>query len=224
MTRTITHLYDDYDEATRAVSMLEDAGIAHSDISIVGHDARYAGSGTTETVEPADEAAAASTGTGAGAGASVGTVVGGGIGLLAGIGALAIPGVGPVVAAGWLIATISGAGIGAGAGGLLGSLTGAGHSEPDAHVYAEGVRRGGTLVSVRVDDSRAQQVETMLNSTGRVDLAQRGADYRAGGWDRFDESRAAAQTGMSAPLGAAGAPATSTEAIERDRMGNSTHA
>jgi hypothetical protein len=85
--------------------------------------------------------------TGAETGAGVGTAVGGAAGLLAGLGLLAIPGVGPVVAAGWLVATAVGAVAGAATGGLIGGLTGAGVSEDDAHVYAEGVRRGGSLVA-----------------------------------------------------------------------------
>ncbi len=136
--------------------------------------------------------------TGTGTGASIGTILGGGAGLLAGIGALAIPGVGPVVAAGWLIATLTGAGVGAAAGGVVGSLTGAGVSEDDAHVYAEGVRRGGTMVTVRADDARAEEVRTLMTRKGHVNLAERGSEYRAGGWDRFDES-APAYTGTRNP-------------------------
>ena len=77
-------------------------------------------------------------------------------GLLAGLGLLAIPGLGPIVAAGWLAATAVGAGIGAAGGAATGSLVGAlknsGHTEEDANVYSEGVRRGGTLVSAKVQD------------------------------------------------------------------------
>src|SRR6185437_13482826 len=105
----------------------------------------------TSTAERTDtESKAAS---GAGTGATTGAVLGGGAGLLAGLGMLAIPGVGPVVAAGWLVATLAGAGagaaVGAAAGGLVGSLTAAGVPEREAHVYAEGVRRGSSLVTVR---------------------------------------------------------------------------
>jgi hypothetical protein len=99
---------------------------------------------------------------------------------------LAIPGVGPVVAAGWLVATIVGAGIGAASGGLIGSLVGAGVSETDAHVYAEGVRRGGTLVTVKVDDGLAATIERILDKHGAVDTIARGDAYRAEGWSRFD--------------------------------------
>ena len=100
--------------------------------------------------------------TGGGTGATLGTLVGGGAGLLAGIGALAIPGIGPIVAAGWLVAALTGAGVGAAAGGLLGALTQAGIGEEQAEVYAEGVRRGGNLVTVRTDDSRATEVEAIM--------------------------------------------------------------
>ncbi len=192
---TTTHLYDNYAEAVRAVSALEAAGVPHSDISIVGRDA--SANRTTDTAEPAH---------GTGTGASLGTVLGGGAGLLAGIGALAIPGVGPVVAAGWLVATLTGAGAGAAAGGLLGSLTGAGVHEDDAHVYAEGVRRGGTLVTVRADDSMTARIAPILAGTGPVDLVARRASYRAENWDRFDETAAG------------DAPATTD--VERQRLRN----
>ena len=102
---------------------------------------------------------------------------------------LAIPGLGPVVAAGWLASTAVGAVVGAVAGGatggLLGALKDAGHSAEEAHVYSEGVRRGGTLVSVRADEADYQRIETLL-STGRgVDATTRGQAYRESGWTEF---------------------------------------
>ena len=121
-----------------------------------------------------------------------GTMIGGGLGLAAGLGALAIPGVGPVVAAGWLVATLTGAGVGAvvgaGGGGLIGSLTHAGVPEDDAHLYAEGVRRGGSLVTVRADDTRAAEVESILNGGNAVNLVGRRAEYQQAGWTSFDEN------------------------------------
>ena len=191
--RTIAHLYDTYETAQRVVNELEAAGFSHDAVSIVANQSStgtdYTSTtgtmpGTTATTAP--EAAS----TGAGTGASLGTILGGGAGLLAGIGALAIPGVGPVIAAGWLVATLTGAGAGAAAGGLLGSLTGAGVAETDAHVYAEGVRRGSTLVTVRAEDAQAGEVESIMNRYTPVDIAERGAGYRAtGGWEKFDETR-----------------------------------
>ena len=193
-TRTFTRLYDNHDDAVHVVQALEADGVPHADISLVANNAdnRYDTTGTGGTTGAAvagDDADVESTGaesTGAGSGATVGTVLGGGAGLLAGIGALAIPGVGPIVAAGWLIATLTGAGIGAAGGGILGSLVGAGVPEEHAHVYAEGVRRGGTLVTVRADESQADRVDAILDQRAPVDPALRQADYQQAGWTGFD--------------------------------------
>lgn len=182
-TKIITGLFDSYDDAKRAVHDLEAAGIPHSDISIVANNAdeRYVG-------EAGHSGKAA---TGAGAGATLGTVVGGGAGLLAGLGMLAIPGVGPVVAAGWLISTVAGAAAGAAvggaAGGIIGGLTSAGVSKEHAHIYAEGIRRGGTLVTVRVDEGRIEAAEGIMIEYNAVDPDARGLAYRESGWKAFDE-------------------------------------
>ena len=186
--QTITRLYDSHADAADVVTMLEQSGIPHDDISLVSNDAegRYAESGTGVTSGDPEQGA----GTGAGTGASLGTVLGGGAGLLAGLGMLAIPGIGPIVAAGWLVAALTGAGVGAAAGGLVGSLTGAGVAEADAHVHAEGVRRGGTLVTVRVDQSKAAAVESVLDRKGVVDLAARRSEYETEGWSGYDPAAA----------------------------------
>lgn len=177
MMQTVTGLFDRYDDACQAVTDLEAAGISHNDISIVGRDKRTDG-----------EAAAEDAGIGAGMGAAVGGVGG----LLAGIGLLAIPGIGPVVAAGWLAATAAGAAggalIGGAAGGLVGALTHAGVREDDAHVYAEGVRRGGTLVTAKVDDSQAQTARSILENDRTVNVLDRRQAYQKQGWSRFDET------------------------------------
>jgi hypothetical protein len=195
MTTIVTRLFDTYEHASMAVTELESFGIPHSAISLVANnvDDRYS------NVVPKDHSSSA--GAAAGTGASLGTVIGGGAGLLAGLGMLAIPGVGPVVAAGWLIATAVGAGVGAASGGIIGSLVGAGVSETDAHVYAEGVRRGGTLVTAKVDDAQAGTAERILDKHGAVDTVARGDAYRAEGWSRFDEDAPAYRAGASADLG-----------------------
>lgn len=178
--QTLTRLYDNHDDAAAVVNQLEAAGVPHNDISIVSNNA----DGRTLDGYATDAGDAAATG--AGTGASIGTVLGGGAGLLAGIGALAIPGVGPIVAAGWLVAALTGAGAGAAAGGLLGSLTGAGVNEADSHVLSEGVRRGGTLVTVRADDAQADRLQTMLDGTKPVDVATRRGEYQTEGWNEHD--------------------------------------
>lgn len=178
--RTITALFDTYDHAASAVRAVKDAGISSADISIVANN--VSGDIRSDDMD-AEEGAAA--------GAGVGAVAGGGAGLLAGLGTLAIPGIGPVIAGGWLLATavgaLAGAAIGGAAGGLLGALANAGVPEEEAHIYAEGVRRGGTLVSVRADDSRADSVAAILRNSAGVDLDQRRSDYLAEGWNGFDE-------------------------------------
>lgn len=190
MSTIVSRLFDTYEHATSAVAQLEAAGIPHSAISMVANNAddRYSPMAAVDTTGASP---------GAGTGATVGTVIGGGAGLLAGLGMLAIPGIGPVVAAGWLIATVTGAGMGAAGGGLLGSLVGAGVSETDAHVHAEGVRRGGTLVTVRAEDTQAAMVESMLDKANAVDTTSRGDVYRQEGWSRFDEAAPAYRSDLA---------------------------
>lgn len=178
--QTIVKLFDDYSHAEAAVRDLEAAGFAAGDISIL-HRRADGEVGTADRAADTDES------TGAGVGATIGTVVGGGAGLLAGLGLLAIPGLGPVVAAGWLVAAATTAGVGAAAGGILGALTSAGVDEADAHVYAEGVKRGGTLVTVRAADAtQAANAETIMSRHQPVSLRERGENYRSAGWTSFD--------------------------------------
>jgi hypothetical protein len=181
---TFTHLYDTYDEAARTYEALLSAGVPKSDISLVANnvDSRHV------LTEPAHDQVATGS-TEAGTGAEAGTLLGGAAGLLTGLGMLAIPGVGPVVAAGWLVATLTGAGIGAAGGGLIGSLVNSGVTESHAHVYAEGVRRGGTLLSVRADESQASEVETVLNgrAPSAVNVDARRTVYEGEAWTGHSE-------------------------------------
>jgi hypothetical protein len=177
MSKTITSLYESHNDALQTVNELRQADIPDSDISLVSAEApadRVAPEGATGNM--AD--------TGVGQGAAVGGVVGAGAGLAAGFGSLLIPGIGPVVAAGWLIPTIIGAAVGASGGGILGALIGAGVTEEHAHVYAESVRRGGSIVTVRVDDSQIPTVQAIM-SRRAVNPENRAAAYRNVGWTRF---------------------------------------
>jgi len=186
---TLARMYDNFGDAEVIVRDLEAAGIPHGDISLVANaDAQGRTTGMSNpSATTTDSTLDSGSGTGAAAGALAGTVLGGGAGLLAGIGALAIPGVGPVVAAGWLVAALTGAGIGAASGGLVGSLTGAGVSHDEAHVYAEGVKRGGSLVTVRVDEAQAPRVETIMAQRPSVDWQQRRSSYGSD-WRGLDET------------------------------------
>jgi hypothetical protein len=190
--RAVTALFERYADAEAAITRLEAAGIPHSDIAILASRSEDAPAtsapGTTPVAGEAEAQVAGGLGHGAdavtpaGAGATVGGLIGGGAGLLAGLGLLAVPGLGPVIAAGWLVAAVTGAGIGAAAGGLVGALTGAGMSEEEAAAYAEGVRRGGTLVTVRVPEGRVDSIIAILNAAGSIDLDQRAEGWRAEGW------------------------------------------
>jgi hypothetical protein len=182
MTTTVAALYDSYTAAKPAVDALEKAGISSSDISVIAHNGDGGIVDKNHTNAGAD----------AGAGAGIGAVVGGAGGLLAGLGMMAIPGVGPVVAAGWLIATavgaVGGAAVGAAAGGIIGSMTNAGVDEREANIYAEGVRRGGALVAARVEGDDALKAREILDRYQPVDPTVREAAYRRGGWRSFDET------------------------------------
>lgn len=181
---TVTRLFDDYSDAQQALRELEQRGIAHEDLSIMASNAderHGAVAGNDDAVE-----------TDLGRGAVGGAIVGGGAGLLAGLGMLAIPGVGPIVAAGWLAATAVGAGVGAAGGATVGGIVGAlresGHSEEEAHIYSEGLRRGGTVLSAKVDRDRVAEVEDIFRRHHGVDADTRGRFYREAGWSSFDEN------------------------------------
>ena len=79
-------------------------------------------------------------------------------------------------------AALSGAGVGAATGGLIGALTGTGLSGADAETYAEGVRRGGTLVTVQADDGMADRIIALMQRGGAIDLDERAEGWRAQGW------------------------------------------
>lgn len=204
MTKTLTRLFDNYADAESAVRDLEAMGVPHSDISIVANDSggsrsttiggavnnaanttAEAGHETAQAVGHSDDQGDVSRG------ASTGALLGGAGGLLAGLGLLAIPGLGPVVAAGWLLSTAAGAGIGAlggaATGSVVGSLKNAGHTDEEANVYSEGVRRGSTLVSARVADSMGDQAVALFGRYNGVDASSRGSAYRGSGWSTFDE-------------------------------------
>lgn len=186
MTVTISRLYDDYPTASRVVSDLEAAGIPHDAISIVASNAdNWYKDGDRPARHDKDRDGHDDRAEGAAKGAGIGATVGGVAGLLAGLGMLAIPGIGPIVAAGWLASTAAVAAAGGAAGGIIGALTEAGVDEKDAHVYAEGLRRGGTLVSARVPDGDRARVEAILDRSA-VNISARADAYRQSGWDRFD--------------------------------------
>jgi uncharacterized protein (TIGR02271 family) len=181
MAKTIVGLFDDFSEAQKVVQDLANNGFAREDISIAASDAtgeyaRYKDSGVSDVSEMSGTAT----------GAATGAVLGGIGGLLVGLGALTIPGIGPIIAAGPLITTLTGAGVGAVAGGLIGALTDIGVPEEEAGYYAEGVRRGGTLVTVRADDHLVDRAVDIMERHDAVDVDQRATYWRESGWDRYN--------------------------------------
>jgi hypothetical protein len=172
--KTIVGLFGNRLQAQQLVEQLAARTTATEDISVMSP-----GAGADDTAE-GDRAS------GVAIGAGTGAALGGLGGLLVGLGALAIPGIGPVLAAGPIAAALAGAGLGAAAGGVIGALTELGIPEEDAHVYAEGVRRGATLVTVRADDEAADEIAALMARHGAVDVDQHVTRWRQAGWPGFD--------------------------------------
>jgi uncharacterized membrane protein len=182
-TNTVVGLFDYYSNADKAVQALKDYGVDGNRISVVARDNQ-----TTSQ----DSAAV----TGVAAGAATGAATGGLVGLLAGLSALIIPGIGPVIATGTLASALAttlgmtaiGAGVGAATGGLLGTLIDLGFPREDAEFYAEGVKRGGILVSVQTSPEEAEEISEILRGAGAVDRETRRQTWQDAGWTSFDES------------------------------------
>jgi len=169
---TIIGLFDSVSEAEKAARDLMSTGFSHEDVGLIASDAtgewsRYKVS-TLEGAGPSSKAL----GTKMGAGTALG-----GLGGLV-ISELAIPGIGWVAAAG----TLLGAGLGAIAGGLASVIDTLGVPEDRSGRYAEAMRRGGTLVSVRVTEDRANEVAEIMQRHQAVDIDKRAAEWRAAGW------------------------------------------
>jgi uncharacterized membrane protein len=181
MTTTLSALYDNASDAQNAVQELVNNGFARENISVIASDA--AGEYATYHGQEMPESETLD-------GAATGAVLGGMGGLVLGLAALAIPGIGPVLAAGPLASALVSAGIGAGvgavAGGLIGALVDMGLDEEQAAYYAEGVRRGGMLVTVQVADQMVDQAMDVLDSYNPVDLEERINHWREYGWSGYD--------------------------------------
>src|SRR5690349_233555 len=157
---TVVGLFDNSAQAQAAIEQLRAAGVPSENISLAMRDRNEATAIAEDT----------GVGTGVATGAVGGGILGGLAGLLIGIGALAIPGIGPIIAAGPLAATLLGAGVGAAAGGLIGALVGAGVPEEEARLYQTGVERGGVLVSANVDPGMEAQAREIMAANGMRDV------------------------------------------------------
>jgi len=181
MTKTVVGSFDKYESAQKMSQILKDEGFRDQEISVVASD--VAGVHRPHG-RASDEEAPSNTATGA----VTGGVVGGAIGLAANLAAAAVPGLGAIVAAGPLVVALTGAGAGAVAGGLIGALTDEGIPEERASYYAEAVRRGGAIVTVRADDERADRAAEMMLMNGGIDIDERATRWREAGWTGFDGS------------------------------------
>src|SRR5215216_3256541 len=154
-------------EAEQAVDALLAAGYGRDDVSILAPDQRTTHELATEKNTKAPEGTAT--------GATAGGAIGGTLGLLAGIGALAIPGLGPFIAAGPIMGLLAGAGAGAATGGLVGALVGMGIPEYEAKRYEGRVKDGGVLVSVHCDNSDSvSRAKDILKARGANDVSSAG--------------------------------------------------
>lgn len=173
---TVARLYPRFVDAAGAVDALVAAGIPAADMRLVVNNA---GNPFLEqdgaTPERIEEATAPTSVDGAAAGAGAGAVAGGGIALLASLGLVVAPALAPLVAAGALAAAATGAAAGAAAGAAVGGLVDAllpsGLPQDRVDLFAEGLRRGAALVSVRADPEEAEEVAAILDRHGSVDPA-----------------------------------------------------
>src|SRR3982075_1165276 len=160
-------IYKTVTQAEQAVDRLLAAGFSNNDISVLMPDSQS----SKEFAHKKDTKAPEGTTTGVAAGGAIG----GTLGLLAGVGALAIPGLGPFIAAGPIMGALAGLGAGAATGGLIGALVGMGIPEYEAHRYEGRVKDGGILVSVHCDNSEwVGKAEKILESAGAKDISSAG--------------------------------------------------
>ena len=155
------------EQAERIVDQLKTARFSNNDISVLFPD-----KGTTRDFAHEKNTKAPE---GAVAGAGTGGVIGGALGWIAGIGALAIPGVGPFIAAGPIIAALSGAAIGAAAGGIAGGLIGLGIPEIEAKRYEGKIKAGNLLISVHTENSdEIKRAKEIFTRAGALDICTTG--------------------------------------------------
>jgi len=165
--KTVIAIVESHTQAEKIVTALQGAGFANNDISVLLPDK----TGTRDFAHEHNTKAPE----GAVAGVASGGVIGGTLGLLVGIGALAIPGLGPFIAAGPLMAALSGAAAGAAVGGVTGALIGLGIPELEAKKYEGKLRGGNILMAVHVENSEAQKrAEELFKREGAHDISATG--------------------------------------------------
>jgi hypothetical protein len=192
MKHTIVALYASFEAAREAAQDLHRNGYKHEDINLIAHDAeqKYArflqqnGQDPHQGAEVADSTMT---------GAATGTVLGTALGMLVAGAALTVPGLGPIIAAGpvatLLATTGAGALAGAAVGSAVGALTAMGVPDEDAALYAEGLRRGGALVTLQAPVELVPSVSSILERHDPVDIEEASARWREEGWNPPSEHR-----------------------------------
>jgi len=171
-------IYQARAEVEYAVDALRAEGFRNTDVSVLFSDNQGTKDFAVEKNTKAPEGTAA--------GATTGVVIGGVLGWLAGIGALAIPGVGPLIAAGPIVAALAGVGVGGAVGGIAGALIGMGIPEYEAKRYEGRVRDGGILLSVHCDDRNwTAKAKQILERTGAQDVSSTGES--SADWQKSDK-------------------------------------
>lgn len=177
MNKRIVGVFTNEHDASEAISDLKSHGFRTEDISVIARNKDDVNAISEETGTKAPEGMAS--------GAATGGLLGGVTGLLAGIGALAIPGIGPIIAAGPIAATLAGAAVGAGTGGLVGGLIGLGIPEDEAQTYDRYVDEGRILVMVDADTAQENVIYDTFRSHGSLNSHYYGANDTIDG-ERID--------------------------------------
>jgi hypothetical protein len=173
MAKSVFCIARDETQACRIVDLLKSNGFSDNDVSVLLADKQGTRDFAHEKHTKAPE--------GATTGVATGGILGGAIGWLAGIGALAIPGIGPLVAAGPILAALSGAAIGGAAGGLTGALIGLGIPEYEAKRFEGKVRSGNILISVHTENGdEARRAREIFGQQHAEDIASAGEEAVAG--------------------------------------------
>jgi uncharacterized membrane protein len=178
MAKTVIGLLQDREEASKVIRELRKSGFRKKDIGLISPD-----DDTSQVAKAVTKDMAK--------GAAVGALTG----LVLAATTMMIPAFGPLLVAGPAATLVAGAAYGGLAGGIIGTLTSKGVPEDHAHAYAEGVRRGGTLITIHAEDDKlAQRAERILKRHGALDIDERARQWKSEGWNgRFEEQAAPAQ-------------------------------
>jgi hypothetical protein len=176
--RTVNGFFNGRTDADNAIAALVHEGFSRDEVSMVAHDPRQAHD--VPAIGPVHE-------TGEDREAGRDSAIGGIAGAVAGLLLVLIPGIGPLAAVGPIAGLIGGLGIGAAAGGVIGLFKDMGLSDEEAEYYAEGIKRGGAMVSIKCEDKdRCDRAERVMKENAAIDIKERAREWRESGWKGYD--------------------------------------